>query len=54
MNADIVFPLEFLEYCDRCWILDGVHQLARLYMTGTQEVDIRIHEASIIPHIRVV
>lgn len=37
------YPLDFLMYCGRPWILDGVHRLAKLYMTGEKFAKIRIH-----------
>lgn len=53
LSTDTSYPLEFLEYRDKCWILDGVHRLSRLYMSGVARVRIRIHDTSIIPGIRV-
>lgn len=52
-NTDVSYPLEFLDYRNRCWILDGVHRLAKLYISGSSKVNVRIHDESVIPHIRV-
>jgi len=53
LKTDTAYPLEFLEYRGQCWILDGVHRLAKLYISGVERVDIRIHEEAVIPLIQV-
>jgi hypothetical protein len=45
--ADITFPLDFLSWNSKIWILDGVHRLAKLIKIGENRVSYRIHESSV-------
>ena len=51
MNSDINFPMDFLNYKNQPWILDGIHRLAKLYKQNANKVKIRIHSEQIIPSI---
>lgn len=51
LTADIRFPIDFLHYKERLWILDGVHRLARLSQMGADVVSIRVHSEATIPRI---
>ena len=52
-SADVGFPLDFLRFKERLWILDGVHRLARLYQLGESNVRLRVHPSDIIADITV-
>lgn len=50
--ADMQYPLDFLCYQNRPWILDGVHRLAKAHQAGITEISIRIHDEELLPRIR--
>lgn len=50
-GADLQFPLDFLVYLERPWILDGVHRLAKAYQLGWDEVSVRLHPETVLPRI---
>ena len=51
-NADLAYPLDYLFWRDRLWILDGSHRLAKHYLAGSMTVMIRIHPETIIEQIK--
>tara|TARA_Y100000588_G_scaffold354235_1_gene408295 strand:- start:139 stop:573 length:435 start_codon:yes stop_codon:yes gene_type:complete len=44
-TTDISYPLDFLMYSGRPWILDGMHRLAKLYVEGSELIEVRFHDA---------
>ena len=51
-QADISYPIDFIIYQQRKWILDGVHRLAKYYNHNAIQIPVRIHPKTIIPLIR--
>jgi hypothetical protein len=49
--TDTTYPIDFLIFNDRPWILDGVHRLAKLYSRGEAKVRTRFHPESSLPMI---
>ena len=47
-NVDIAYPLDFLIFKGRKWILDGVHRLAKLYMFKKEIINVRLHPGTCI------
>ncbi len=50
-DADTRWPLDFLLYQGRPWILDGVHRLARHRMEGAEVIRVRFHPQDVARHI---
>ena len=44
---DTRYPLDFLNWRGKLWILDGVHRLAKRYARGETQVKMRVHPADI-------
>jgi len=53
-QAAIVYPMDYLVLQGRCWILDGVHRLAKHFVLEHKTVQARLHDESVIPNIKVV
>lgn len=47
-EADTQYPLDFLDYQNKLWILDGVHRLAKLHQNKVDMISIRIHQENIL------
>ncbi len=52
VNCDVSYPIDLIYYCDREWILDGVHRLARKYQLKDPTVLVRVHTDVVIPEIK--
>jgi hypothetical protein len=46
--TDTSYPMDFLVLNNKNWILDGVHRLAKNYISKVEFVEVRYHEESII------
>jgi hypothetical protein len=51
--ADISFPLDFLMYQRRTWVLDGVHRLAKHKLIGNSVFEVRFHDESTVSEIKI-
>ena len=51
-QANIKYPIDFLNYEGKLWILDGVHRLANMKLKGFETIFIRIHPETVIPLIK--
>ncbi len=50
--ADTFYPIDFLVLNGKNWILDGVHRLAKNFISKVEFVEVRYHEESIIHKIQ--
>lgn len=50
-NADMQYPLDVMPNKGKLLLLDGLHRLAKAYISGTKEISIRIIPRSRIPEI---
>lgn len=48
-STDMQYPLDFLMFDGRPWILDGVHRLARLYQDKKDVFKARFHDSDVLP-----
>lgn len=48
-DADLRYPLEVMFYKERWLLLDGLHRLAKAYLTGKHIVDVRKIPKGVIP-----
>ena len=53
MKASIEYPMDFMDYNESRWILDGVHRLAKVKLLNINVVKIRLHKSDIINKIQV-
>lgn len=52
-GAQLRYPIDMLQFQEKLWILDGVHRIAKHVIEGSARIQVRIHDESIIPIIRV-
>ncbi|EOA8959617.1 hypothetical protein ACIMS1_005367 [Vibrio harveyi] len=53
IDSNCEYPLDFLLYEDKIWILDGLHRLCKLYLEGSEYVSVRIHTDEVINKIKI-
>lgn len=51
-SSDTSYPLDFLDWRGKRWILDGVHRLARCHARSDTLVKIRVHPPESVRNIR--
>jgi hypothetical protein len=48
-ETQLRYPIDVLVMNERRWILDGVHRLAKHFVSNSSVLSVRFHDESIVP-----